>query len=312
MLTPTLRLVLCCPLIALAACSLPDIRTPEVPASPGDVAQLWTMPEPDRDLFYGAGGPRLAPDPGTRFRVIEVKRGGFSAGYTLEDDRDRRWSAKFPPEASAEVAAARLLWGAGYHQPPVHFLKEWVAEGSDLPNPQMPARFRELTPDFHGLAYKGGWSFYNNPFVGTRELNGLLVLQAMFGNSDVKDSNNGLFEFKEAVEGAPRWYVVVDVGDSFGKTLGSRFPGGEVAEWERRPFITKAENGRVSLYQTGLHGKLFDNLPSEHVRWVSERLAALTDRQWNDAFRAAGYEPATAARYIRRMKEKVAEGMEVR
>ena len=306
------RMALCvAALVAVGACSLREIKAPAAPPSAAEVAELWVMPEPDRDLFYGAGGARLVPDSRTRFQVIEVKRGGFSAGYTVDDGRDRRWSAKFPPEASAEVAAARLLWGAGYHQPPVHFLRVWEADGADLPNPQMPARFRELTPDFHGLEYKGGWSFYNNPFVGTRELNGLLVMQAMFGNSDVKDSNNGLFEFKEAVEGAPRWYVVVDVGDSFGKTLGSRYPGGEIAEWERRRFISKVEDGRVTLSQTGIHTRLFKDIPVEHVRWACERLAVLTERQWSDAFRAAGYEPATAERYIRRLKEKVTEGLKL-
>jgi hypothetical protein len=67
----------------------------------------------------------------------------------------------------------------------------------------------------------------------------------------------------------------------------------------------------VTLSQTGIHTRLFKDIPVEHVRWACERLAALSERQWNDAFRAAGYEPATAQRYIRRLKEKVAEGLKL-
>ena len=41
-----------------------------------------------------------------------------------------------------------------------------------------------------------------NPFVGTRQLNGLLVLQAMLGNSDLKDEQNVIYTLTEPFEGA--------------------------------------------------------------------------------------------------------------
>ena len=116
-----------------------------------------------------------------------MKRGGFSRGYTVDRSQGPEWSAKFPPEASTEVVASRLLWGIGYHQPPIYYLAEWKADKATSPNPQLPARFRESTPDLHGLETGGTWSYYENPFVGTRELNGLLTLQVMLGNSDLKD-----------------------------------------------------------------------------------------------------------------------------
>jgi len=45
------------------------------------------------------------------------------------------------------------------------------------------------------------------------------------------------------------------------------------------------------------------------VHWASELLAGLTDGQWADAFRAGGYEPAIAARFIGRLQQKIAEGV---
>jgi len=47
------------------------------------------------------------------------------------------------------------------------------------------------------------------------------------------------------------------------------------------------------------------------VRWASGLLAQLSAAQWNDAFRAGGYDPVVAGRFIRRLREKVAEGLAV-
>src|SRR5207245_6616983 len=51
-----------------------------------------------------------------------------------------------------------------------------------------------------------------NPFVGAKPYQGLLVILIMLDSSDLKNSNNTLYELKEPREGATRWYVVRDVG----------------------------------------------------------------------------------------------------
>ena len=45
------------------------------------------------------------------------------------------------------------------------------------------------------------------------------------------------------------------------------------------------------------------------MRWTCERLSRLTPQQWRDAFRAGGYDAALAERFIKRLQEKIAEGM---
>ena len=50
----------------------------------------------------------------------------------------------------------------------------------------------------------------------------------------------------------------------------------------------------------------------DDVRWAAERMSRLTDRQWQDAFRAGHYDPAVAERFIRRIKEKIADGRALR
>lgn len=273
------------------------------------LAELWVEPEPGRDLFYGVGGSRLAPDAQALFTVTEIKKGGFSNGYTVRDPNGREWSAKLYPEARTEVVASRILWAVGYHQPPVYTLERWSAEGARGPNPQAVARFREEEPDFHGLDEAGPWSYADNPFVGTQPLAGLLVLQVMLGNSDLKPDNNMLYELSRPVEGAQRWYVARDLGHTFGRTGVLEAPRDDADVFDATPFITGINGDLVTFDYRGLHTQLFRNITTADVEWICSRLARISDQQWADAFRAGGYADPTAQRYIRRLKQKIAEGL---
>ncbi|HET9371274.1 MAG TPA: hypothetical protein VFO19_13535 [Vicinamibacterales bacterium] len=295
--------------LALGACRQRIVQPPETAPTAARLAELWVEPTTARDLFHGPGGRELAPDASGRFEVIALKVGGFSEGVTVKDARNREWSVKLPPEAYTEVVASRIHWGIGYHQPPLYFVREWQAEGATAPNPQLPGRFREKNPSFHGIDEKGAWSYYENPFVGTRQMNGLLVLQAMLGNSDLKDSNNSIYELKEPAEGARQWYVARDIGHTFGRTGRLNAARGDIEVFEQTPFIRRIDGDRVELEYSGRHRDLFANLTTADIRWLCRELARLTDAQWRDAFRAAGYEPDTAGRFIRRLKAKIAEGL---
>jgi hypothetical protein len=279
------------------------------PPTPQQLAELWVEPEPGRDLFHGVGGPALAPRPDVRYQVIEVKKDGFSAGYTVLDPDEREWSAKFFPEAHTEVVASRILWGLGYHQPPVYLLDEWTADKAETPNPQNAARFREEAPPFHGLTEAGNWSYRQNPFVGTMPMMGLLVFHVMLGNSDLKDGNNMLYTLEAEVEGARRWFVARDLGHTFGRTGVLNAPRDNAEVFDETPFILGVENdGRVRFDYRGRHGDLFEAVKVEHVRWICDRMSRLTDAQWEDAFRAGGYARPIYERYLRRLKEKIEEG----
>ena len=297
----------------LFACSSRAIQsTLPGPPTAEQLAELWTQPEKGRDLFWGIGGKALAPDPAVHYTVVEIKRSGFSRGYTLKDPKGHEWSAKFPPEAPTEVTASRILWGIGYHQPPIYYVAEWNAAKAPSPNPQLPARFREKSPDLVGLDAKEPWSYYSNPFVGTRPMNGLLVLQAMLGNSDLKDQQNVIYALKEPLEGAKQWYVSRDLGQSFGRTGVLDAPRGDVVVFERTPFIRGVKSGRVEFDYRGRHKVLFENISPADVRWACEQLRALTDDQWHDAFRAGGFPKSLADRFIRRMKQKIDEGLSLK
>ena len=296
-------------LAALSACHASVRSTLSTPPTPEQIAELWVQPETGRDLFWGVGGQRLAPDPSLTYKVLDVKRGGFSMGLTVEGPDKRKWSAKMPPEAPTEVVASRLLWGLGYHQPPIYYVGKWNADGAPDHNPQLPARFRESKPDLHGLDADDIWSYYSNPFVGTKEMNGLLVLQVMLGNSDLKDEQNALYKLKQPFEGATRWYVARDLGQSLGRTGVIDAPRGDIKVFEETPFIKGMAGGFVRFDYRGRHGRLVDHMTPDDVRWICEKLQRLTDTQWDDAFRAGGYNPQIAARFIKRFKQKIQEGL---
>jgi hypothetical protein len=255
------------------------------------------------------GGPALAPDPGEIYKVTEIKATGFSEGYSVVDSKKREWSVKFPPEAHSEVVSSRLLWGIGYHQPPIYYLEGWRALGADGPNPQRGARFRQKKPNFHGLDSDDDWSYYENPFSNTVQMRGLLAFHAMLGNSDLKDAQNALYTLSEPVEGATKWYVARDLGQTFGRTAVLNPPRADINAFEKTPFILGTSGDRVMFEYRGRHKQLFENIRISDVVWLCTRLSKLSDQQLLDAFRAGGYDEPLATRFITRLKAKVAEGL---
>ena len=56
--------VLLVPLAALAACHPVIKSTSPAPPTAAQMAELWVQPDRARDLYWGVGGQRLAPDAG--------------------------------------------------------------------------------------------------------------------------------------------------------------------------------------------------------------------------------------------------------
>ena len=136
----------------------------------------------------------------------------------------------------------------------------------------------------------------------------MLVLHVMLGNSDLKDTQNALYTLEKPLEGASRWYTARDLGQSFGRTGTLDPPRGDPSVFEQTAFIRGVSNGKVRLEYYGRHKVLFENITPADVRWICGQLAALSDRQLDDAFRAGGYPQSLADRFIRRLKQKIAEG----
>ena len=293
------------------ACRASAPERPVVLASPAPMAELWAEPRDiaSRDMVHGEGGAALAPKPDQSFTFVEEKQGGFSPGYTVKDDRGMLWSAKLGIEAQPEVVVSRLLWAIGFRQPPVYFLPSWTLVGGPEPGRKGPTRFRPTLPQWQD---RGSWLWRQNPFLGTRPLRGLVVFMRLVNNWDILDRNNVLYELDPPRDGVRREYVVKDLGSSLGRTTALWHQGtkNKIEDFEKQGFIDGTRNGVVHFDDKGRrHRDLYENISVEDVRWTCERLGRLTPQQWRDVFRTAGYEDATAERFIRRLQAKVDEGL---
>jgi len=310
----TLRLTSAVVAVALGAAACGGaiaIKPPDQPPSADAIRQLWIDPgsEP-RDLFWGIGGQKYAPDPDAAYTFKERDAAGFSTKYDVKGPKGVDWNAKIGPEAQTEVVMSRILWGLGYHQQPLYYLPSWTLERDGMKSTESEARFRPKLKEFERLDEY--WWWQQNPLVGTHELNGLLVVLLMFNSTDLKNDNNAIYKLQEPMEGATRWFVVRDLGASLGET-GKMYPRRNCLEcFEQHGFITAIDGEKVSFDYVGRHQELISMIHPADVRWAAEHMQRLTDKQWHDAFRAANYSDSDAERYIRKVKEKIDDGLALR
>ena len=303
--------------VAVASCAKAFRGTPRPTVPAAEAARLLPELWQERDvatldLFHGPGGVERQPRPGTAWRFVEKDTTGFSPGWDVRDAAGTEWSVKQGPEAQSEVVASRIVWALGFHQPPTYYVADWSLADGPEPGRQPAGRFR---PAVAGARRAGEWSWEKNPFAGTEPFRGLLVLMRVLNNWDLLDRNNTVYEFEPPRAGVRRWFVVIDLGASFGKTHGldSQRSGtrNDPADFEEQGFLEGVDDdGYVEFDMLGKwHRGLFGRLSPADVRWTCERLQRITPRQWDDAFRAGGYEPATATRFIAQIRRRVDAGL---
>ncbi|HUR34592.1 MAG TPA: hypothetical protein VM032_12405 [Vicinamibacterales bacterium] len=299
-------------LLLFDGCALPRVApTGDGRLSRAELAELWVDPGPNpRNLEFGVGGNHPRPEPDAQYEVIEKDTRGFSITYRVRDSRGAEWNVKIGPEAQTEVVASRLLWALGYHQLPSYFVERWIAVDNARGQLLGGARFR---PRDLALQSKGIWSWQANPFVGTREYNGLLSVLMLINSTDLKNDNNEIYEVEgEPRERARRWYIVKDLGASFGETGRVDPRRGYLEGFEREPFLEAPSDRYARFAFRGRHQELLRRIPVVDLQWACQRVLAVTDRQWRDAFRAGNYDELATERYVARIRSKAQEGLGLR
>jgi hypothetical protein len=280
------------------------------PAAP--LSELWSEPPPAdlaaRDLLHGPGGPERTPGREAPYTVQRRDTTGYSDGYDVTDAEGRAWDIKLGKEAQSEVVASRILWALGYHQPPVYYASGWQLTG-EWDGEGEPARFR-LEADHES---DGEWEWRDNPFVGTQVLNGLLAVNLLLNNWDLKTSNNRIYRMRDRRAEPSRRFVVQDLGATLGKPR--PFPHGtrnDIEHFEEGRLIRDAGEGRVLLDYSGRHRDTVEQLRVADVIWACALMDRLSDEQLDDAFEAAGYAPDVRRRFVAKIREKVREGLALR
>ena len=174
---------------------------------------------------------------------------------------------KLAEEARPEVVASRLLWATGFYVNDDYLLPEAAVEGIHL------KRGANLIHDGHitearfarrprGQRKIGTWEWKNNPFLRSREFNGLRVMMAVMNNWDLKDENNAVFHDDKTDQDL---FLVNDVGATFATThlTNSRAKDkGNVENFKSSKFVVKATDAMVdsrtanghSVRQLRVHG----------------------------------------------------------
>lgn len=280
-----------------------------------ELAKLWVRPADisKRDLYWGAGGEKWAPKPGTTFEVESIKATGTSPGMEVEDPATGRdYAVKLGPEAQTETVVSRLLWAVGYHQPPVYLLTDYELTGASPPAaPLKAARFRPKLGDEY-IDAGDNWSWHENPFVGTRELKGLLLLQLIVNNWDLKAAQNVIYDVRKPGRGPAEWYVVRDVGAALGRTGWPVGTKNSPDDFESQNLIREIVDGRIVFDYHGRHAELLESITADDVVWIAELMDHITPKQYADAFRAAAYPEDIADRFITKIRAKVQEGLNLK
>jgi hypothetical protein len=288
---------------------------------PGDqapVVVLWKAPAniASRDLYYGPGGKEDAP----RGPYVFIKEDpeGTNPKFDIRDSNGTEWKVKLGLESRPETAASRLVWAIGYFASEDYYLprlqvenlpahlhrgQEFVASDGSITN----ARLKRYPAHTKKTA---NWRWKENPFINTREFNGLRVIMALINNWDLKDVNNAVLEYDPPrADYAESLYIVSDLGASFGSGRWSNSltkAKGNLKSYSRSKFISKDGHDDLDfglaprpalihaivlpLYAQYLGMEwIGKNIPRSDARWIGQLLAQLSPDQIRDAFRAADY-----------------------
>src|SRR5438045_6594189 len=195
---------------------------PKAKQTPQTSPVLWSDPVDiaSRNLFYGEGGERDQPHGIMTF--LKEDKGGTNPKFDVRDEDGTKWRAKLGVEARPETAAAHLLWAVGYCRDEDYFVFSLTVENmpSHLKRGQNLLGSNGIIPNvrlkrrIQGEKKIGRWKWKQNPFRGTRELNGLRVMMALINNWDLIDENNSIYQESDPPE---KRYLVSDLGSYSGK-----------------------------------------------------------------------------------------------
>jgi hypothetical protein len=324
-------------LIAVAALTATTIRVKV--ASDADPATglpvLWREPTDinHRDLFYGPGGEEHQPP--TIFTFVSEDLDGSNPKVNVRDATGMRWKIKLGAEVRPETVASRLVWAVGYFADEDYFLREvhvsqmpaHLHRGQHLVGRDGTLRDVRLKREPEDRKKIDNWQWRENPFSGTRELNGLRVLMAVINNYDLKDVNNAIRGDKRSRSAESELvYEVSDLGSSFGSAGLERTDRskGNLEVYRRTPFIKRMTPDEVDFsvprradWIVLVNAPEFfmrlrlrwigHQIPRDDARWMGHLLAQLSADQIRDAFKAAGYSPEDINGFTAALESRIAQ-----
>ena len=161
------------------------------------------------------------------------------------------------------------------------------------------------------------WAWNDNPFVGTRELNGLKIVMMLLSNWDNKDvrdvargSNTAIFEHRMDRDAREARYLIIDWGAALG-TWGSHVLSR--GRWDcaayaaqNDQFVLGVEGDNVLWgYKGQRTADAVTGISRSDVRWLYRYLGGLTDEQIAAGLRASGGTESEIADFTKALRARL-------
>lgn len=295
-------------------------------AASDNKALLWQQPGEITvaDWTWGPGGEARAPQ--GPFVFVEEDLNGTNPKIKVRDTKGEHWIVKFGGEDHSDVFAARFLFAMGYAVEPTYFVRSGVITGvhglkrakvfvgkqGEFAYARLKLHQSKKVTRVEGL----DWSWTNNPFLGTHELNGLKILMMLLSNWDAKDSrdrkgSNTAVYAKSGPGGDQLIYSFDDWGATLGKWGGffSRDKWNTDGFTQQTRAFASISNGQTIRW--GYHGKHGKDITSgiriEDVRWLLAYLSTVTDEELRAGLQASGASAPQIDAYTQSIRERISQ-----
>ncbi|MBK6795369.1 MAG: hypothetical protein IPG76_00810 [Acidobacteria bacterium] len=272
----------------------------------GDISRL--------NLTLGIGSQEGMPKPPFQFDKEDMT--GTNPKIKVIDANGIKWNIKFDEEVHAEVACSRIVWATGYMVEESYYVASGKVNGvTGLSRAKKfvgsdgtftAAMFEKRPEDIARRAIN--WTWDSNPFVGTKELSGLAMLNCLLSNWDAKSTNNNVLGMYAPDGSVKDWYLVADWGGTLGKTGGfTSHSKWDLADYSKQAFLDGVSGNKVRFHYSGKMGSSLKDIPKDHLQWFVGIIGQLTDSQIRDAFKAAGATQAETDGFSNQIRKRINE-----
>ena len=280
--------------------------------------------EEANDLRHGPGGAAYVP--AAPFVFVEELTTGSHPCVAVRDVRKRLWRVKWGYEAKPEAFCVRFAAACGYFAEVTHYVASGRIDGVTALTRARPlvgedgsftdGRFELEDRSVRMLFDEHSWAWNDNPFVGTRQLDGLKIVVMLLSNWDSKDrrdvsrgSNTAIFEYPVSRFASEARYLITDWGGAMGKwgtTIVSRDRWDAAGFEAQTPgFVAAVHDEVVDFDYQGQRSEIGRGIPVSHVRWFHRKARRITEPALRIGLLASGATDEEAMRFARALMARI-------